>query len=599
MAFLKRTHTCGALRPENSGEEVILNGWVQRNRDLGGLIFIDVRDRYGLTQAVVLPDAGEQLVNTARGLHAEYVVALRGVVRERENPNANIPTGLIEVLVSELEVLNAADTPPFEIEDQVRAGEELRLRYRYNDLRRPAMQRIFDIRNQVYQAAHKYFNELNFLEFETPVLMKSTPEGARDFLVPSRVHHGNFYALPQSPQIYKQLLMVAGMDRYMQIVKCFRDEALRADRQPEFTQIDVEMSFVDQDDVLEMTEVFIAQTWREVAGVELPRPFPRMSYADAMCRYGTDKPDTRYGLELTTVSEIVANSGFKVFSGAVESGGIVALLNAKGCAAYSRKQIDELTEHAKKYGAKGLAWMKFNPDGVQSPIAKFLDDDTVAALREAAGAEEGDLLLFGAGPDETTYTVLGALRTEIARQTGVLAKLDGVFNPLFVTDWPLLEFDEESGRYIAKHHPFTQPHEDDIATMLDNPAAARAVAYDLVINGHEAAGGSIRIHRKEVQDRMFKLLNIDEHEAQEKFGFLLDALRFGAPPHGGIAFGLDRMVMLLAGTDNIRDVIAFPKTTSFLSLMDGSPSTVSEEQLQELGIQLRAKAAKSADDDTA
>ncbi len=595
MAFLKRTHTCGALRPEHKGKEVILNGWVQRNRDLGGLIFVDVRDRYGLTQAVILPDSGAELIEAARELRAEFVIALRGTVRMRENPNPNMPTGLIEILVSELQVLNAADTPPFEIEDEVRASEELRLRHRYNDLRRPYMQRMLSIRNQVYQIAHQFFGEHDFLEIETPILMKSTPEGARDFLGASRVHHGSFYALPQSPQLYKQLLMMAGMDRYMQIVKCFRDEALRADRQPEFSQIDIEMSFVDQDDVMELGEAFIERTWKEVLDIALPRPFPRMQFAEAMQRYGSDKPDTRYELELKTVSDAVANCGFKVFSAAVADGGIVALLNAKGCAKYSRKQIDELTEHAKKFGAKGLAWMKINADGVQSPIAKFLDEDVIAKLRAAADAQEGDLLLFGVGPAMDTYTILGALRTEIARREGILGGLQGTFNALFVTDWPLLEYDDEAKRFVAKHHPFSMPHEDDLATLEDTPADARALAYDLVINGHEAAGGSIRIHDKEVQDRMFKLLGIDEHEAREKFGFLLDALRFGAPPHGGMAFGLDRIVMLLAGTDNIRDVIAFPKTTSFLSLMDGAPAGVGEEQLAELGIQLRESAQSKKD----
>ncbi len=593
MSFLKRSVTCGALREEQIGQEVVLNGWVYSRRDLGGLIFIDLRDRYGVTQAVVQPEDAAAAAATARELHAEYVVAVKGRVRLRESPNPHIATGKVEVLADEIQIINRAALPPFEVEDEVRAGEELRLKHRYLDLRRPSLQRNLLIRNQVYQIAHRYFAGHDFVEIETPVLMKSTPEGARDYLVPSRIHQGLFYALPQSPQIYKQLLMMSGFDRYMQIVKCFRDEDLRADRQPEFSQIDLEMSFVDQDDVIALVEGFIVQLWREVLGIEVTAPFPRLSYRDAMTRYGSDKPDTRFDWELVTVSEIVRACDFKVFADTVAGGGSVALLNAKGCATYSRKQIDELTELAKRYGARGLAWMKINEDGVQSPIAKFFSTDELAALRAAAAAEAGDLLLFAADSFTTCYSVLGALRLELARRQGIIAALAGRYDFLFVTEWPLVEEDEANKRFVAMHHPFTMPFEEDIPLMASEPARVRARAYDLVVNGHEVAGGSIRIHRQDVQQAMFRLLNISESEAQAKFGFLLDALQYGAPPHGGIAFGLDRLIMVLAGTENIRDVIAFPKTTSAQSLLDDAPSAVAQDQLEELGLRLLADKEQS------
>lgn len=577
--------TCGEPRQQHIGQEIVLNGWINSHRNFGKVLFLDVRDRYGLTQVVVESDSTPELAEKAKEIRSEYVVAVRGIIRQRENPNPKIPTGQIEVVASEIQIINKAELPPFEITDDTTASEELRLKYRYLDLRRSLLQKNFIVRNKVYQIVHSYFAENDFIEFETPVLMKSTPEGARDFLVPSRIHNGKFYALPQSPQLYKQLLMVSGYDRYMQIVKCFRDEDLRADRQPEFTQIDVEMSFVDREDVMAMTEGLVIKLWKEVLGKDVQPHFRRMSFHEAMTKYGSDKPDLRYELELVTLSEILKGCGFSVFNDALaKKDGVVACLNAKGCAGYSRKQIDELTEFAKKYGAKGLAWMKFTAEGVQSPIAKFLTEMEVEAIRTAAAAEVGDLLLFGADEYERCYTVLGALRKEVARREGILDKVAGEYSFHWVVDFPLLEFSPEENRYIARHHPFTAPMDEDVQYLDTTPEYARAKAYDLVINGYETAGGSVRIYDSGIQSRMFSLLGIGEEEARGKFGFLLDALQFGAPPHGGIAFGLDRLVMLLVGTENIRDVIAFPKTTSGLSLMDQCPSFVSDAQLRELGI---------------
>ncbi len=588
MKFPKRTNTCGELRPEDTGRKVVLNGWVQTVRDLGGLIFIDLRDRYGITQLVVsqLNESDDDLAARARELHQEYVISASGTVRMRENPNLNIPTGMIEILLDDILILNKAELPPFEIINELETSEEIRLKYRFLDLRRPVLQRNFVIRNKLYQVVHQYFLEHNFLEIETPVLMKSTPEGARDFLVPSRINKGKFYALPQSPQIFKQILMISGFDRYMQIVKCFRDEDLRSDRQPEFTQIDIEMSFIERDDLMEIIEGFIKRTWRELLGIEVRIPIQRMSYKEAMMRFGSDKPDVRFALEIKTITDIVRHSGFGVFSSIASSGGVIAAINAPGCAGYSRKQLDELTELARKYGAKGLSWIKLSDGGINSPIAKFLGETELRSIVEVCDAKEGDLLLVVADEWKRCFTVLGALRLEIARQIGILNNVKNDYKFLWVVDFPLLEFDEVEKRYTAMHHPFTSPVEEDIALLELDPKKVRAQAYDLVVNGIELGGGSIRIHRNELQQKMFGLLGMDQEEAERRFGFLLKALQYGAPPHGGIAFGLDRIVMVLAGTDNIRDVIAFPKTTSGLSLMDGSPSEVDEGQLKELGIRL-------------
>lgn len=590
MLFSKRTHTCGELREPHNGETVTLNGWVASRRDLGPLLFLDLRDRYGITQVVCEVSSGTPApaFDIAKSVRGEYIVAATGTVRKRSNANPQMLTGQIELLATSIEIINTAETPPFEIVDGTTASEEQRLTYRYLDLRRPELQKHFLVRSELYQTIHRYFHKHNFVEIETPVLMKSTPEGARDFLVPSRLHPGKFYALPQSPQIYKQLLMVGGFDRYMQIVKCFRDEDLRADRQPEFSQIDVEMSFVDQEDILQLAEGFVAQVWQEVLEQTIPAPFPRMTWREAMNRFGSDKPDTRFAMELCDLSATIAGSGFQVFADALAKKGFVGSLVVSGGAGSSRKELDALTLHAKNYGAKGLVWLRVAGGKCDGPSAKFLSEDEQHAMIKHTGAVDGDLLLIVADAWEKACTVLGQLRLEVARRTGVMDSVKSQTAFLFVVDFPLLEYSAEEGRYAARHHPFTSPKEEDLPLFETNPGEMRANAYDLVINGAEIGGGSIRIHRRDIQEKMFAALGFTREESEHKFGFLLNAFRYGPPPHGGIAFGLDRLVMTLSGTENIRDVIAFPKTTSMYSLMDDAPSTVSEAQLQELKLSLRS-----------
>lgn len=586
MNFKKRTHTCGELRGPDAGKHVTVTGWVDFQRDLGGVIFVVVRDRYGKTQAVFNPQHDGQLHQTASSLRSEDVVSISGKVNNRPDGmmNPKMPTGEIDIAAEELQVISRADVPPFGILDDLNASEELRLQYRYLDLRRPAMQRNFLTRHRMYQIARKYYDELNFIEIETPILMKSTPEGARDYLVPSRVHHGKFYALPQSPQTYKQLLMVAGMDRYFQIVKCFRDEDLRADRQPEFTQIDVEMSFVDEEEIYRVTEGLMKRFFRELKGIDIPLPLPRLTYMEAMESYGSDKPDMRFDLKFVKLNDIVKDSGFKVFADMVKKNGTVAGFAAHGCADYSRSQLDILTDFAKKSGASGLVWIKVTSDKIESPIEKFIGSDKLKEIKAKMNGKDGDLILLIADMGQKAYSILGSLRLEMGRRLNLLD--DSKVNLLWVTDFPMFEYDENEKRYVAVHHPFTSPKSEDVSLLESDPSIARARAYDLVLNGNEIAGGSIRIHDRELQSKVFSLLGIDEDQALKKFGFLLEAFRYGAPPHGGIAFGFDRICMLLTGEKSIRDVIAFPKTTSATSLMDESPSEVDETQLKELHIKI-------------
>ncbi|AMV71728.1 aspartyl-tRNA ligase [Desulfuromonas sp. DDH964] len=586
----KRSHYCGMVTAAQIGQEVCLTGWVQRRRDHGGLIFIDLRDREGIVQLALDPDRDPEAHTKADRVRNEYVVAIKGIVSPRPagTVNPKMKTGEVEVEVREMRILNTAKTPPFMLDEFTEVAENIRLKYRYLDLRRPAIQQNLMLRYQVTRTVRRYLDAEGFLDIETPVLTKSTPEGARDYLVPSRVNPGTFYALPQSPQLFKQLLMVSGFDRYFQIVKCFRDEDLRADRQPEFTQIDCEMSFVGRDDVIAVMEGMIAAIFKETIGVAVPLPMPRMTYAEALDRFGVDNPDLRFDLELVGLSDLVEGCGFKVFADAVAGGGQVKAINVKGGASLSRKELDDLTEFVKIYGAKGMAWVKMTEEGWQSPIAKFFSADELAAINQRLGAELGDLLLFGADSYKVVNESLGRLRGHLGHKLG-LAKKDE-YRFVWVTDFPLLEWDAEARRHVAVHHPFTAPMDEDLALLDSDPGKARAKAYDLVLNGSEIGGGSIRIHDQAIQSRMFDLMGIGEEEARMKFGFLLDALEFGAPPHGGIAFGLDRLTMILTGSDSIRDVIAFPKTQKATCLMSEAPGEVDEKQLRELAIRTVTRA---------
>ncbi|UXU51029.1 aspartate--tRNA ligase [Staphylococcus arlettae] len=585
----KRTTYCGLVTENLLDQEVTLKGWVHNRRDLGGLIFIDLRDREGYVQIVFNPSFSEEALETAESVRSEYVVEVTGVVTKRDPDTVNpkIATGQVEVQVSEINIINKAETPPFSInEENQNVDENIRLKYRYLDLRRQELAQTFKMRHQTTRSIRQYLDQDGFYDIETPVLTKSTPEGARDYLVPSRVHEGEFYALPQSPQIFKQLLMISGFDKYYQIVKCFRDEDLRADRQPEFTQVDIEMSFVGQEDVMAMGEDMLKKVVKDVKDIELTEQFPRMTYNEAMTRFGSDKPDTRFGMELIDVSQLGHDMDFKVFKDAVNNNGQVKAIVAEGAAdQYTRKDIDGLTEFVNIYGAKGLAWVKVVEDGVNGPIGRFFEDSHIATLQSLTGAKAGDLLLFVADKPNVVAQSLGALRLKLAKELSLID--ESKLNFLWVTDWPLLEYDEDAKRYVAAHHPFTSPKQEDIAKLSESPEQVQANAYDIVLNGYELGGGSIRIHDGELQAKMFEVLGFTEEQAREQFGFLLDAFKYGAPPHGGIALGLDRLVMLLTNRTNLRDTIAFPKTASATCLLTEAPSEVSDNQLEELSLRIR------------
>lgn len=586
---MKRTHYCGELRPAHIGSTVTVCGWVQRQRDLGQLIFIDLRDRTGIVQLAFDDSTDREIFKKAFSARSEYVLAATGVVRERTSKNPELPTGDIELEVTALRVLAKSETPPFAIEENSPVQKETRLRYRFLDLRRPDMQRTLQARHRLVKVAHDFFDENGFLEIETPDLVKSTPEGARDYLVPSRVFPGKFFALPQSPQLYKQLLMVSGFDRYMQIARCFRDEDLRADRQPEFTQIDFEMSFVDQEDVMAIGEGFIRAAYKKMLDIDIPTPLPRLTWKKAMDRFGSDKPDLRFGLELSDVSGDLKNTEFRVFRGAIDAGGSVRGINLKGLAdQLSRKEIDKLGEWIKTYGAKGLAWTRLASTGETSSYEKFLSAEEAAAVRKTLGAEPGDVLFLVASDENSVvYASLGALRCQLARKFNLIDKSQPKL--LWVTDFPMFEYSKEEGRWMAMHHPFTMPNPEDLDKLESDPGSVRSIAYDMVINGYEAGGGSIRIHDTELQERMLEALGISPEKAQERFGFLLNALKYGAPPHGGMAWGLERLVMVLLDIDDMRDVIAFPKVASSADLMSDAPNDVDLDQLSDLGIGILPK----------
>lgn len=585
MAGMKRTNMCGELNASNENQEVVLTGWVAKNRKLGGVNFVTLRDRTGIVQLAFNDATDKDVFEKSEHLKSEYVIAVRGNVIKRtpENINKDMKTGEIEVFVTELRILNASETPPFYIEEDIDTNDALRLKYRYLDLRRPDMQRNMILRHKVAKIARDYFDENGFLEIETPMLTKSTPEGARDYLVPSRVQKGKFYALPQSPQQYKQLLMLAGYDRYFQVVRCFRDEDLRADRQPEFTQLDMELSFIDIDTIIQINEGFLKRVFKEAVGIDIQTPFIRMSYSEAMNRFGSDKPDTRFGMEFVDISDEVKNCGFKVFTGAIENGGSVRCINAKGLGdKMTRKTLDNLGEYVKTYKAKGMAWIVVEDGKLRSQISKFFTDEEINAILKKADAEVGDAILIIADKNDVVYDALGNLRLEVARRFDLIDNTK--LNFLWVTDFPLFEYSEEEDRYVAKHHPFTHPVDEDIDKLDTEPQNVRAKAYDIILNGNEIGGGSLRIFNSELQEKMFKALGFSHDEAWNRFGYLMEAFKYGTPPHGGLAYGLDRLVMIMAGCDSIRDVIAFPKVQTASELMMKSPSIVDKKQLDELGI---------------